>query len=664
MKFLKNVDPAVNHIMLLNIMYFNERNFDQDDVLSIVYKDMDTGEKFVENINKPKIEVYIVKPEYRKKVGNVVRDYYPKEWMEPVKVRYRNRYSEIAKILDLPNKEFAKVSPYVAWSNMDIRSYYCIQFTLEYANDLPKKINCGFLDIENDIIEIDHFPENGETPISLITYIDEPSLSAYTFCLRSKHCSYAIDPDTGEPYDCRDQQRALEADNDGLIKELHEKFDDIYGKIDYNILWFDDELVMIKKVFQIIEACNCDFCMIWNMPYDIGNLVARPNTLLANPVNYICSDLFEVKEAYFKEDNNPIVHKRKHEVRISHPTVFLDQMVMYAGIRSAKGKIPSLKLNAIGRTVMNDEKIDYSEEGNIRTIMYKNYRSYVIYNIKDVLLLLGISRKTGDIEDIYTRMEQNAELSNEVFTTTTMLTNSIYVEFYRMGYIAGNNRNKMDSSIRNKLNAQAQEDAEFEFENPDDYDDFELNPDTDDSEESSDDEQPKESKAGKKKNRKQFEGALVQNPKRMLPSGVVVNGIPNDKIHDDAIDQDATSLYPTTMRITNSGNETLIGRVEFIDDKYDFFKKLGLEDQVVIGEDGKAQLTPIQEKRYLYERIPMYGYTFVDKEDEESYKLNLSDDFAMKVSEDAVEEITTEYLNLPSMEEMMQMYSKMNGSEF
>ena len=150
----------------------------------------------------------------------------------------------------------------------------------------------------------------------------------------------------------------------------------------------------------------------------------------------------------------------------------------------------------------------------------------------------------------------------------------------------------------------------------------------------------------------------------MLPSGVTVNGIPNDKIHDDAIDQDATSLYPTTMRITNSGNETLIGRVEFIDDKYDFFKKLGLEDQIVIGGDGKAQLTPIQEKRYLYERIPMYGYTFVDKEDEESYKLNMSDDFAMKVSEDAVEEITTEYLNLPSMEEMIQMYNKMNGSEF
>ena len=68
-------------------------------------------------------------------------------------------------------------------------------------------------------------------------------------------------------------------------------------------------------------------------------------------------------------------------------------------------------------------------------------------------------------------------------------------------------------------------------------------------------------------------------------------------------------------------------------------------------------VTPFQTARDLYKQTRW-------KEDEESYKLNMSDDFAMKVSEDAVEEITTEYLNLPSMEEMIQMYNKMNGSEF
>ena len=64
MRFLKGVDPEVNHVMLLNILYFNERNYNEDDVLSIVYKDIDTGEKYVENIVKPEIEIYIDKEEY------------------------------------------------------------------------------------------------------------------------------------------------------------------------------------------------------------------------------------------------------------------------------------------------------------------------------------------------------------------------------------------------------------------------------------------------------------------------------------------------------------------------------------------------------------------------------------------------------------------------
>ena len=171
MKFLKGVDPEVNHVMLLNILYFNERDYEQDDVLSIVYKDIDTGEKFVENIVKPEIEVYIVKEEYRNQVKGIVRDWYPKEWMEPRRVRYRNRYAQIARILELPDKEWAKTSPYVAWSNIDIKAYYCIQFELEYSNNRTKHLNVGFLDIENDTIELEGFPEYGETPINAVTYI-------------------------------------------------------------------------------------------------------------------------------------------------------------------------------------------------------------------------------------------------------------------------------------------------------------------------------------------------------------------------------------------------------------------------------------------------------------------------------------------------------------
>lgn len=654
MRFLKGVDPEVNHVMLLNILYFNERNYNEDDVLSVVYKDIDTGEKYVENIVKPEIEIYIVKEEYRDRVGGIVRDWYPKEWMEVRRVRYRNRYAQIARILELPDQEYAKISPYVAWSNLDIKSYYCIQFALEYSNNRTKHLNVGFLDIENDTIEYNRVPDPGTTPINAVTYIDEPSLTVYTLLLDNYHPSIYKNPETGLPYDNRDQVAEFKQHVDEFKVELNEMFEPSYGKLDYNILFFSNELDLIQTLFKIIDACNCDFCQIWNMPYDIGNLLLRPAQLYADAVDVCCDGRFRVRQALLVEDKNPVVHRRKHKVQLSFPTVFVDQMVNYAGVRSAQGKIPSLKLNAIARTVLKDEKIDYSEEGSIRTLAYLDYKKFVIYNIKDVLLQLGIHRVTGDIDDVYTRMYRNCELSNEIFTTTTMLTNSLYVELYYMGFIAGNNRNKMNSSILNKLNFQAEEDAEFAaITDPDS-----IGTVRDDDEQEEPENPDEANKPSSKKKKKDIEGALVMNPNRMLSSGVKIAGIENDKVHDHVIDEDVTSLYPTLMIITNLCNETMIGRIEFVDDRYDYFKKLG----IIVDIDpitSRAKLTDEQKDRYNMERLPMYGYSFLNKDDQNSYKVNISDDFTMKVTENAIEEIGTDYLNLPTFEELLTVYDNM-----
>ena len=61
MKFLKDVRDN-QRIVPLKFMY--DDNYNQDDILSIVYKDIDTGQHFVENIEKPVIEIYITKPEF------------------------------------------------------------------------------------------------------------------------------------------------------------------------------------------------------------------------------------------------------------------------------------------------------------------------------------------------------------------------------------------------------------------------------------------------------------------------------------------------------------------------------------------------------------------------------------------------------------------------
>lgn len=649
MKFLRGITSKESHLMLLNIMYFDDHDYKKSDVLTIIFKDIDTGKKYVENITDPEIDIWIVKPEFRDRVAGISRDWYPKEWMMKVRVPYRGRYRKIQSILKLDNPELAKASPYVAYSNMDIRTYYAIQFQLEYGNDLDKPLNIGFYDIESDIIELDkgQFPEPGQCPINIVTYVDEPSLTAYTFILRTAAPSFCKDPETGLPYDNREQIKYLEDHQTEFIDELHRDLDPTYGKMEYNLIFFDSEAKLISALFKVMEACSCDFAEAWNEAYDLANLTKRPFYIMQRPEDLICSDDFMIKQAQFIEDKNPIVHKRKHTINISHPTVFTDAMLNYAGIRSGKGKIPSLKLNAIAQKVLGDSKLDYSEEGNIRLFPYKNFWKFAKYNIRDVMLLLGIHRVTEDITDIYSRMSDNALMSNEVFTSTAMLTNSVTIELNKLGYIVGNNRNKYSQAVKDALSAKALEDA---GEDPDELQDA-NDPDSVDPDESEDsEEEEQETEIKKRGTKKAFEGALVGNPNRMLPSGVIVNGVLMKKIHDHDIDFDVTALYPTIMRIVNLSNETMIGRVEFVDDVLDYFKYIGKADLYPI-VDGKLKVDVKGQVEYDFNRLPMYDYTMID-DDEGRYHLNMSDIVVNEISEGAIEDIATQFFRLPSFDEL------------
>ena len=55
MRFLGN-EAEGRHVMPLSIIYDNPR--EASDMLMILYKDVDTGEKFVKNIENPEIDIY------------------------------------------------------------------------------------------------------------------------------------------------------------------------------------------------------------------------------------------------------------------------------------------------------------------------------------------------------------------------------------------------------------------------------------------------------------------------------------------------------------------------------------------------------------------------------------------------------------------------------
>lgn len=651
MKFLDGVGPN-QEVLPLNYLYFNERNFNVDDVLTIIYKDVASGETKVQNIIKPEIEVWIVKPEYREAV-RFNRTWVKKEYLEPHKVRYRNRYRQIAKILGLQDEDIdlAKTSPFVLFSNLDIRNYYALQFIHEYNVPDSFNLNIGLFDIENDIIDIDHFPQPGECPISLIAFIDVSNETVYQFILEPQNHSNTINPATGDYYDYRDQVQHLKEHVKEYVQELHEMFDESYGVLDYHILFLKSEEEMISKFFKLLDVLNIDFAEAWNAAYDMSNLTSRPDKILSDPIQLICSDKFLAKECLFVEDKNPLFHKRKHTCQIAHPTVFIDQMVIYAGLRSAMGKIPSLKLNVIAQKEIGDTKLDYSEEGSIKELPYENFWKYCLYSIKDTLLQLGIHRKTDDISSVYSRMLEDGLLANEVFTSTIQLTNSLSTFLLEHDYIPGNNFNKFNDE--QKLKQQAY----FYGSGNDiasDENDAMMNAmvDPDDLVDISDDEEEEDDSSSKKK--KKFSGAMVQDPNRMLPTGFKINGRLNSRIHNNVGDMDITSEYPTAIILSNMSSETLIARVEFVDDLYDWiYVNKGpkwIEEHRIV--NNAIRFTAEDMMDYRFNRLPMYNYDFID-EDAAKYKLNMSDTITMLMAFDDVVHIGTQFCNLPDYDELV-----------
>lgn len=467
----------------LNIVSYDTYELGARDAIAITFKDLDTDQIYVETIEKPKYEVYILKKEYWDEATFMA----PWESMDKLDrklISYHWRDRELAQILNCdPN--YVKTSPLIFGYDIKIEHYYWIQFLLNYGTDAPKTINMGLFDIESDIIQCDGFAAPGEAPTSAITFVDASKKTVYTLVLGKDNLPILAlsNPHYIETEKIKanfyEQVDAVRNNLDGLVAECHEMFDEYYGSdLTYNIMLFDDEIKLHQVFWEIIRRSNIDYLGAWNAPYDIRNLIERPLALGYEPESIITDPAFKYRTCFFEEDDNIEVHKRNHRSAISIKPTMICMMWMYAGVRAAKGKPDSLKLNAVAKKELKDEKLNYEEEGDIRTFMYKNFRKFILYNIKDVLLLFGLHRVTRDIDNVYDRCYTNGMLIPEAFVSTTMLTTSMTKYFLQEGFVIGTNANRIlppfdwvnyiaaDKKTLNSLNQLAEEAESFD---PDAY---------------------------------------------------------------------------------------------------------------------------------------------------------------------------------------------------
>lgn len=550
MRFLKQKNTRTEDLMLINIIYnYPMKETDWSDSIDVIYKDLSTGEKVLEHIMNPEMEVYFTKPEYRNYDYN--KFVLPIDQVEPVRITCKSTEKDIAKeaggkyaqyyiaCVQAKNKRATKnlhKYKYVMASDYDPESYYRIQWGLEYDNNSAKKITKIYSDIEVDGYGYVGVPTDGICPINAITLLDEETKISYTFALRNEK-----NPQIAE----------LEDNLTGFYDECHELFDEFYGEWEYKVLFYDekDEIKMLKDYFTLVHKLKRDFIMFWNMSYDANYFMNRIKELGENPADIICHPDFPVKRcSYYADRKNFAVKLKKDSFTVSDYTVWIDQMLLYAQIRKGQSELGSVKLNIVGKNEIGEAKIDYSEEANIKTLPYVDYKKFLIYNIKDCLLQFGIERKTSDLDNLYTRSLMNYVAYKKVFSQTALLRNRAYVNYLKQGYIVGNNVNV----------------------------DYDRGWEEDEKEDDDDD---------------SFAGALVGDP--VLNSdknGMTIMGKKTKYVRKYVVDFDYSALYPSIKITHNIGPHTLVGKIhlkEKVYDRYTEYEMGGNKDKKYQYDSGK-----------------------------------------------------------------------------
>ena len=519
MKFLGN-NVNESDLMLLDILYHPPRKeYDRIDCLDIVYKTLSDGEKHIKSIENPTIDIYFLKEEFRnytynknfmeiencdihtceyKKIPWYIAEQAGEQYVNELRRMVENgRFKDIQKI---------QTYPYVFGSDIPIDVFYRAQWLLEYDNEKMKPLTKIYLDIEVDTIDVVGFVRDGSCPINAITIVDDITNSVFTFLLDT-HNNSQIDE--------------FKNNIDNFIDELHGMFDESYGKLSYYIYMYDDEKDLLIDMFKLIHTLKRDYCLIWNgCGFDIPYILARLEKLNIDPYDVFCHKDFKYKMCKMHEDNkNFQIANKGSFFKVSSYTKYIDQMILYAATRKGQSELRSNALNVIAQNELGDEKLDYTDEANIKTLPYVNYRKFVAYNIKDTLLQMGIERKANDIDNLYLRASANCTEVDKVFKQTVTLKARAYYEYLLQNNILGNNVNIFNNNGGGG-----------------------------------------------------FTGALVGNPLLNSHTGIILFGKPSMYVFDNVIDMDFSSMYPHIIISFNIERHTMICKIiipDITEDKYD-----------------------------------------------------------------------------------------------
>ena len=500
------------------------------DVITIIYRDNQTGIKYHQDIVNPTYTYFLANE-------NEILDYHhlfiEKERVKPITCKYRDILLSIAE--NTNNKEFfydnirnrnfsankqLLTLNEVFLADMDINDYYRFIFSQNYQNNLFP-LSKAYLDIEVRIKDMpggddlsDHY---GDYPINVLTLVNDKNKVVTTLILRDPN-----NPQVEELERYISTGAFQKEVSDFVIESVGGwKQATRYGVIDYvyDQVFYDDEIMMLQDLFMYINVTQPDFVLAWNMAFDIPYIMKRIEKLGYDPVDIMCHKDFKYKQCLYNIDEQ---HKNEFELKgdysnISGYTVYLDQLMHFASRRKGQSKFPNYKLDTIGKMICKIGKYDaFPPELRFADREYYNFRDFVKYNIMDTIVQKVVEHKCDDVGYIFNKALLNNTRIHKSHRQTVYLTNRGTKEFYEDGLIIGNNVNKFGSKPDEK-----------------------------------------------------YPGALVGNPKLVDKSMfIIVNGKPI-WVFANGDDFDFSSLYPSEIDQHNIAPNTIIGKIKMPQKVYD-----------------------------------------------------------------------------------------------
>lgn len=487
--------------------------------IDIIAKDNKLGRKVLDHIIDPIYPFYFSKEPIE---TNLL--FIEKSKVEEIDVSYRDVTKKIAELTD--NLDFyydnnkngnrsannaLHLHPQVFWSDISISDKYRFLFRQKFQNKIITP-TVDFFDIEVDGINLKGaFPEPGQVPVNAVSLINSETKEIFSLLLRSKGNSqipiFEQETKHKELYNELKEFITMKVGGPEKAKE--------YGLDQFEIkfLFYDeiDEIRLIQDLFILINELQPDFLLAWNMAFDIPYLIQRCVNLGYDPRDIMCHPDFpdKVVKYYIDEDHYNEFAERGDKATISSYTVYLDQMIQFASRRKGQKARASYKLDSIGEELVNVKKLDYSNiTRNIAELPYKDYKTFVFYNIMDTIVQYCIEHKEKDMNYVLASALANNTRYSKVHRQTAYLTNRVAQVAFDNGYIIGNNYNKISQPPTEK-----------------------------------------------------FDGAFVGDPLKIGDySKKKINGIPV-MIFDNLDDFDYKALYPSLMREFNTAPNTQIGKI-------------------------------------------------------------------------------------------------------